>query len=129
MIAARFHELRNRVIGAADRVFAEPVRLSPMKNGRTDTTRPQHVLEAVLRVGKRQDTTATGATGSSAQDWKSRFSAATAELHIDRATYDGPRVEPGDKIRALSRHGEPVWTVMAIDDRSHTRLVLVLGEV
>lgn len=127
MTAARFHALRDRVIAAVDQRFAEPVRLSPMKGGKADPGRPQHVFEAVLRVGEGKQTNAGGATGS-AQAWRSRLTAGRGELHIDPASYGGPAIQPGDKIRALSRHGEPVWEVLEIDDRSHTRLVLQLGE-
>jgi hypothetical protein len=125
-IAARFHELRDRVLSAVDFKFAEPVRISFMSAGRVDTTRPTVLLEAVLRGGEGK---ATNVAVSASSSWRSRIVAGKAELHIDRARYAGPQPQPGDKVRALSRHGEPVWEVSGIDDRSYTRLVLQLNEL
>jgi hypothetical protein len=129
MVPARFHELRDRTLAAVDRALAEPVRLSPMKDGDSDADRPQHVFEAVLRTGDGQVSDAAGAAGSTSQERKLRFAASPGQLHIDRATYQGPAIMEGDKVRALARAGEPLWEVFAVDDRSHARLVLHLGEV
>ena len=54
--------------------------------------------------------------------------AGKGELHIDRATYTGPPVRPGDAVQALSRPGRPWFEVLRVDDRGETRLVLELGE-
>lgn len=124
-VAARFHEIRDRVVAAVDAKFGEPIRLSPMKNGVSDPDRQQVVLEAVLRVG---EGATTSVTGGSAQSWRSRIVAGKAQLHINLATYEGPPPRQGDIVRALSRHGQPAFVVSDIDDRSHTRLVLNLSE-
>ncbi|PZP69063.1 MAG: hypothetical protein DI604_18565 [Delftia acidovorans] len=124
-VSARFHDLRDKVLAGVDQKFAEPVRLSFLKNEATDPDRQQVVIEAVLRVGEGK-TTSVGF--GSASSWRTRIVAGKAQLHIDRTTYTGPQPRQGDKVRALSRHGEPLFEVASVDDRSHTRLVLNLNE-
>ena len=124
-VSARFHELRDKVLAAVDQKFAEPVRLSFLKNGVVDPARPMIEIEAVLRVGEGKNTSVTG--GGSA-GWRTRIVADKAQLHIDRATYTGPQPKQGDRVKALSRWGEPWFEVADVDDRSHTRLVLNLNE-
>lgn len=124
-IAARFHDLRDKVLAGVDHVFAEPVRLSFFKSGVLDPSRPAIEIEAVLRVGEGKT---TSVDGGRAQSWRSRIVADKAQLHIDRAAYNGPQPKTGDKVRALSRHGQPWFEVADVDDRSHTRLVLNLNE-
>lgn len=124
-VAARYQDLRDRVAAAVDKRFAEPVRLSPMAGGRLDSDRPQIVIEAPLRVGEGKETNAGGGSTSS---WRSRLSAGRGELHIDRTKYPTLRIVPGDKVRAIARAGEPLFEVLTVDDRSHTRFVLELGE-
>ena len=124
-VAARFHELRDKVLAGVDHVFAEPVRLSFFKSGALDPSRPAIEVEAVLRVGEGKNTSVSGGNAAS---WRTRIVADKAQLHIDRATYSGPQPKTGDKVRALSRPGEFWFEVADVDDRSHTRLVLNLNE-
>lgn len=124
-VAARFHDLRDKVLAGVDHVFAEPVRLSFFKSGALDPSRPAIEIEAVLRVGEGKT---TSVAGSRDVGWRSRIVADKAQLHIDRAAYTGPQPQQGDKVRALSRHGQPWFEVADVDDRSHTRLVLNLNE-
>lgn len=124
MDSARFHSIRDRVLAAVDNVFAEPVRLSFFDRDAPDQTRPSLVLEAVLRVGEGKATRAAEAN----RGWRTRLSASKAELHIDRSKYTGPQPKQGDRVRAVSRHGQPWFEVAHVDDRSHTRLVLGLTE-
>jgi len=124
-VAARFHELRDRVMASVDLKFAEPIRLSPMKDGVTDPLRPQVQFEAVLRTGPPKG---GGMDGGSNKTWLARISAGKGELHIDRTTYLGPLPRKGDALRAVSRIGEPAFEVLFVNDRHHTRLILELGE-
>ncbi len=124
-VAARFHELRDKVLAGVDFVFAEPVRLSFFKSGVLDPSRPAIEIEAALRVGEGKT---TSVDGGRAQSWRTRIVADKAQLHIDRAAYTGPQPKQGDKVKALSRAGEPWFEVADVDDRSHTRLVLNLNE-
>lgn len=124
-VSARFHALRDKVLASVDQKFAEPVRLSFLKSGVVDVTRPAVEIEAVLRVGEGK---ATSVTGGSSGGWRSRIVADKAQLHIDRTTYTGPQPKAGDRVKALARHGEPWFEVADVDDRSHTRLVLNLNE-
>ncbi|WP_312411914.1 hypothetical protein [Shinella sp.] len=126
-VSARFHELRDKVLAAVDFKFAEPVRLSFLTKvgGTVDPARPAVEIEAVLRVGEGKNTSVSGGNSMS---WRSRIVADKAQLHIDRTTYTGPQPKQGDKVKALSRWGEPWFEVADVDDRSHTRLVLNLNE-
>lgn len=125
-VSARFHDLRDKVLAGVDHAFAEPIRISFMKNGSADPVRPQIVIEAVLRVGEGKSTNIGIVMGGG---WRTRIVADKAQLHIDRSSYSGPQPRQGDRIRAISRHGEPLFEVADVDDRSHTRLVLNLTEV
>lgn len=125
-ITARFHELRDRVMGAVDDKFAEPVRLSFMRAGKTDPERAAVTIDAPLRGGEGKN---TNAAVSGASSWRSRIMAGKAELHINRTLYTGPQPQTGDRVRALSRKGEPVYEVSGVDDRGYTRLVLQLTEL
>lgn len=126
-VAARFHDLRDKVLAGVDHFFAEPVRLSFLTKagGPLDPARPSVEIEAVLRVGEGKSTSVAGSRDAG---WRSRIVADKAQLHIDRTAYTGPQPKTGDKVRALSRHGQPWFEVADVDDRSHTRLVLNLNE-
>lgn len=127
MQPARYHAIRDRVLRLVDHVHAEPVRLSFMKGGAVDPARPVVEIEAVLRVGGGKETAVSGRSADSA--WRSRIQAQRAELHIDRTRYPLIVARKGDRVKALSRPGEPWFEVLTIDDRGMTRLVLQLGEV
>lgn len=124
-IAANLHELHDQVVGDVDFRFAEPVKLSFLNDNAADPDRPATEIKAVLRVGGGKELTAGG---RSSRAWRTKIAAGKAELHIDRATYSGPDIRKGDAVRALSRHGQPWFEVLRVDDRGDTRLVLELGE-
>lgn len=124
-VAARFHELRDRVLAAVDRRFAEPVRLSFLKSGQVDPDRAMVEVEAILRVAG--DTSAITLKGSSGGGWSPIIEAGKAELHIDRSTYAGPDLRVGDRVKALSRPGEPWFEIASIDDRTQGRLIARLN--
>lgn len=125
MKPARFHDIRDKVLAGVDRVFAEPVRLTFFEDKKTDPSRPQLEIEAVLRTG---GGTVSNVSGGQSQSWRTRITAQKAELHINRATYTGPTIRQGDIVRALSRPAEPRFEVLHVDDRGHSRLVIELGE-
>jgi len=124
-IAARYHDSRDLVLAAVDKSFAEPVRLSFMKQGLPDPQRPATDIEAVLRVGGGDE---RNMAGGFAQTWRTQLAAGKAELHINRAQHPGLQVRAGDAIRALSRPGQPWFEVTRVDDRGENRLVLELAE-
>lgn len=125
-VAARFHETRDRIAAGIDQRFGEPVRLTFLKDGAVDPNRAPVEIDAVLRAGGGKE---TNIAGGSAGSWRTQLAAGKAELHINRATYVGPQPEAGDKVWALSRHGEPGWEVLRVDDRGEVRLILELGEI
>lgn len=123
---ARFHALRDRVVAAVDQVFAEPVEIKFLDaRGRQDAARPAVTVEAILRSDpERVSSPAGGRTAESPV----RVSAAPAKLFIDPWRYEGPEIRRGDKVVAVSRPGEPVFEVLSVQARTHTRMVCTLGE-
>ncbi|HMQ58949.1 MAG TPA: hypothetical protein PKE65_10410 [Rhizobiaceae bacterium] len=126
MLPARFHQLRDRTLAAVDHFRAEPVKLSFFKDGDIDPGRPAREIEAILQVAAGNDAMVSGGID---RDWRSRVASQRSELHIDRAKYPDLILRKGDKVRALSRPGQPWFEVFSVDDRSEPRLVLHLGEV
>lgn len=124
MTSARFHELRDELFAAVDDEFAELVLLAFKKDGRADPERPDIEIEAVLRTDEEMS---THITGGKDKNWNSEVSAHLSELSIDRAAYGHISIRKGDLIRALSRHGQPWFEVLFVDDRSHRRLAVKLG--
>jgi len=125
-VPTRLQGIRDRTLAAVDAVFAEPVRLSFLKAGDVDPSRPAVNIEALLRVGGGSETQLSGGYGKS---WRTQLAAGKAELHINRAIYSGPAPRSGDRVQARARPGEPWFEVLRVDDRGETRLVLELGEV
>ncbi|MDX6806318.1 hypothetical protein [Terrihabitans rhizophilus] len=125
-VAANPQALRERVLAAVDRKFAEPIRVSFLKNGTADPARAVTEITAVLRVGGGEQ---SNVAGGSSEAWRTQIAAGKAELHIDASVYSGPTIKTKDRICALSRPGKPWWEVLRVDDRGETRLVLELGEV
>ena len=124
-LSARFHQLRDRVLAKVDEAFAEPVRHSPMRGAAADPARQVSIIEAPLRTGGGEN---TNLAGGHQQSWRTRIVAQKAELHIDPVKYPDIVVRRGDRIRALFRRGQPLFEVLHVDDRDHTRLVVELGE-
>ncbi len=125
-VGRNYAEIRQRTLAAVDRTFAEPVRLSFLVRGNVDPSRPAIDISAPLRVGGGEQ---TNIAGGFAQSWRTQLAAGKAELHIDRATYSGPEIKAGDRVRAISRPGMPWFEILRVDDRGDTRLVLELGEL
>ncbi len=124
-VAGSFHQTRDAVLAAVDRVFAEPIKISFMRSGQPDASKPAVVIKAVLRVGGGEQTSIAGSLG---QSWRTQLAAGKGELHIDRRSYTGPAILKGDAAQASSRPGQPWFEVLRVDDRGETRLVLELGE-
>lgn len=109
-----------------NKLMAEAVRLSFLKRGAVDPDRSALDITAILRVGGGDE---TNLAGGYATTWRTQLAAGKAELHIDASTYTGPRIETGDRVRALSRVHRPWFEVLRVDDRGETRLIIQLGEV
>ncbi len=116
VIAARFHQLRDRTIAAVDRTFAEPVLIRFASGGDLQ-------IEAVLRTAEQQ---AASMAGRRSNSWQTEIAAAAAALHIDGARYPDLRVKKGDTVRALSRTGQPWFEVARMDTRSSPRHIVYL---
>lgn len=105
------------------RSFSESVRLSFLKNGAVDPSRPAVEIAALLHVGG-DDSKPIGEGGDR---FRSRMALGQAELFIDRSTYTGPMPRQGDSIRANDRAGQPWFEVAIVSDRYSNLLVLSLG--
>ena len=123
---ARYQAIRDRIIAANDRIFAELIFFSPMRGSVQDDKRSARNIEGVLRVGGGSE---TSVANRQATDWRSRIVAGKGELHIDWAAFPGLIVRQGDRLRAMTRPEVPWFEVLAVDDRSFDRLVLQLGEI
>ncbi|TFF20815.1 hypothetical protein E3C22_18175 [Jiella endophytica] len=119
---ARYRALARR--GRA-MVWNEALRLFPLKDGRVDLERPQHPFAGAVRHGTEK---ASNASGGGAEAWATRVSASEAEARITRATYTGPQIREGDKIRCMDRTGQPFYEVAAVNDRDAGDLILRLVE-
>lgn len=126
MLPARYHSLRDRTFAQVDSVFAEPVRLSFMKEGVVDPDRPMIEIEGILRIGPGKQ---TSPAGSMVQSWQSSVAAQGGELRIDRVRYPSVVLMTGDRVKARARAGEPWFEVSSVDDRGGGRLVVQLGEI
>ena len=122
---ARYISIRDRVQKAVDKTFAEEVELKFLKGGVSDAERENTNVTAPLRT---RDVAAKNLSGGMAQKWKTKIAAAGGTLSISRVSYVGPIPQKGDKVRAIERPGQPFFEVLDIDDRSHARLVLMLGD-
>ena len=117
--------LRDELKAEVDDVWAEPVRLLPLLDGRPDAEREPVELDAVLRTGERDTERMNFGRGN---DARSGVAAGGGQLRIDRAANPGLELRTHDKVVALERAGEPVFEVLFVDDRSHLRLVCELGD-
>lgn len=114
-------DIQGGVMASVDAVFAENIRASFMDaRGMSDPARPQTEFKAVLRTGASKSSKVEGFTSS--------VRATGGTLHLDPAQAVGLVFRKNDKIRALDRPGEPLFQVIAVDDRGASRLVLHLGE-
>lgn len=117
--------LREDLMAEVDEVWAETVRLLPLKDGVQDADRQKVEIAAVLRTGDREPEGMNFGRGNNA---RSSVMADGGCLRIDRATYPDLAVKKHDKLVALDRDGQPVFEVLSVDDRSHLRLICELGD-
>lgn len=104
------------------RAFGESVRLSPMRGDAPDPERPQIIANGVLCV--EEDAPVEFGSGKFHTD----VTASQSRLLLDRATYSGPRLAKGDKVRAMERAGEPVFRVSRVSDRHSNLIIVFLGD-
>ncbi len=124
-----WRDLEAKADQATGRLFGERVRLSFMKNGVPDPSRPAIDITAILHSGGDH----SAVIGAGFTTW---LAAGKAELVIDRSRYVDP-LNPHialptprklDKVRGLDRIGMPWWEVATVSDRYSNLLVLALTE-
>ena len=116
----RLESMVDKVVGNA---FAESVRLSFLKNGAVDPTRPAVDIVAQLHVGGDDSSSMEGGRGDG---YRSRLAAGTGELFIDRNRYTGNLPKVGDRVRANSRRGTPWFEVSMVGDHDTSLAVITL---
>lgn len=107
---------------SVDDTFAERLRFLPMAGGQPDTDRAPLEFSAVLRTGNKARQEASEAVGAPG------VGAGGGVMRIDREEWSAITVGAKDKVAALDRSGTPVFEVLAVDDRSHLRLICYLGD-
>lgn len=125
-MSALFESLRDRMTEAVDDVFAEPIALIFKKDGRSDPSRPNLEIDAILRT---DDQETRSLTGGNSRSWSSEIASGGAVLKIDRTKYPDIRLKKGDQVQAMSRAGSPKFTVLDVDLRNHVRQIVKLGDV
>ena len=123
MQSAPFHDLRDEMLGEVNAEMAETVKILFMRNGRDDPSRTNMETMQVLRVRRAKT---NDMSGGPSKTLKVGITAEMAQLHINRAAYDGPDIVSGDVVIALARAGNPRFEVKQVDDRGHNRLTLGL---
>ncbi|WP_068305297.1 hypothetical protein [Pararhodobacter sp. CCB-MM2] len=118
-------ELRAELRDTVDDVFAETIRHLPLAEGRVDNTRARVEFQAVLRTGERDPEAPNFGRGDRARP---ALEASGGHLRIDRLAWPDLHPRKGDKIVALDRAALPVFEIVAVDDRSHLRLICKLGD-
>lgn len=118
----RFRALAKRGRGM---VWDETLRLSPMLKGKPDPSRPQYAFSASVRQG---DEWASNASGGGAKDWSAKIASGSAKAFISRATYAGPVISVGDRVRRMDRSGTPPYEVAVVNDRDEGDIVLTLNQ-
>lgn len=118
---AGWRDMERQVDKIVGHAFGERVRLTFMKDGRSDPSRPQVTIMAVLHTGG-DDSFNVGS------GYRSRVSAGAAELFLDRSIYSGPIPAARDIVRAMDRAGQPRFEVKSISDRYSNLLVLSLNQ-
>ena len=130
MAAPRYTAVRDKVVAAVDKQFAENMLFTPKASSSQygapvdDATRDGFEIEGILRTkGKDND------TGGDRRNFQSRVKAEGATLSIDHKLVPaGIEFKKHDQFKALDRPGNPVFEVLKTDDRKITRLVIYLGE-
>ncbi|MGX7741548.1 hypothetical protein [Rhodopseudomonas parapalustris] len=124
-----WRDLEAKADEATGRLFGERVRLSFLKSGVVDPSRPAVDITAILHCGGDH----SSALGAGFTTW---LSAGKAELIIDRSSYVDPlnphialpMPKKQDKVRGLDRRGTPWWEIASVSDRYSNLLVLALNE-
>ena len=114
----------DRKVGGA---FGEEVRLSFMKNGKTDPDRQQITVRCEALHTEDDAVRPTGNAASGPH--RVRFAGADAVLYLDRSVYTGSPLEAGDRVRAMDREGKPAWEVQHVSDRHSNLIAIALIEI
>jgi len=128
--AARYHAIRDRVVAAVDRSHAERVTVVPQgegtqyRRGGMDPEREAITIEGVLRIGSSDNDLG----GEGQNTWSSRLPAGKAMLAVDVKAWPAELgIRAGDIVRALTRLGEPEFTVEGADTKAINRVKFLLS--
>jgi hypothetical protein len=90
-----------------------------------DETRGHPEFQAVLRTGSKDEERVSFGKRSAPPPG---FTGSGGRLRINRVAYPDLLMRQDDKLVALDRAGEPVFLIALVDDRSHHRLIVELGD-
>lgn len=106
----------------ADRLFGEPVRLSFLKGGAPDTSRPALDLHGQLHVPGETDVT----PGRSNSSFTTQLVGGTGLLILQKAAFNG-ELRQGDKVRATGRDGQPWFEVLTVDSSGAAQIIVQIS--
>ena len=118
-------ELGEELAEGVDAIWAETIRFLPMNDGLPDEARGHPEFQAVLRTGSKDEERVSFGKRSAPPPG---FTGSGGTLRIDRVAYPDLLMRQDDKLVALDRAGEPVFLIALVDDRSHHRLIVELGD-
>lgn len=107
---ANWQNLTAMATRTADRLFGEPVRLSFLKGGLEDPSRPPQNLRAQLHLPGESDVVPSRSNSS----FTTHLVGGTGLLIIQKASFNGI-LRQGDKVRADVREGQPWFDIGTVD--------------
>lgn len=125
-IVSSTNELRDIVVAGNDGEFAEEISLKFLAEGKADPTRENTSIVAPLRTNPVH---ARGFSHGQSDDRSSQIDVQGAVLKVDRTVYPDLDIRDGDKVRAITRPGQPWFVVKSVDRRHHVRLIVHLGAI
>ena len=120
-----FEKMARSSRALVERVHGDLLRISFMANGKLDPDRSQIEVRAIVSVSEPELMQFRGG-GKNAM--RGEVGACHAVLYLDHATYTGPALRVGDKIRALEKPGQPVWQIAQVADRDQGLMKFPLTE-
>ena len=116
---ASWQRLTAMATGVTHRLFREPVRLSFLKQGLVDPTRPQIEITAQLHLPEETD----GKLGRSSSQFQIEVVSGVGLLIIQKVDFVGHRLITGDMVRGLDRAGQPWFEILSVDTRGTDQIV------
>lgn len=119
-----FGDLRDELHDNIDLIFSEAIIHFPLYKSQVDNRRQSAEFYGILRTGNLEtEVIRLGRPTANIQ-----INASGGTLRISMVAYPDLKINKGDKIRAIDRRDKPMFEVMSVDAKSHSRLILELGD-